>query len=71
MRGLSRMEMAGNLFEVLGDSGAAICTLGSILQAVDEERLEDSVVNNLGGLLAVIGGSIIQTAYYGKQHTEG
>jgi hypothetical protein len=61
MSGLTPIQMAGNVVELMGDSGLALCALADILDAVDEERFKGGYPHaGIGYLLKIIGGETLQ-----------
>lgn len=63
MSGLTPVQMAGNVVELMGDSGSALCALADILDAVDEERFRGDYPHaGIGCLLKIIGVETIQRA---------
>ncbi|MFA6312330.1 MAG: hypothetical protein WC681_12685 [Sterolibacterium sp.] len=61
MSGITPLQMADNLNKVIDTYGAALCTLGEILEAVDEERLRgDYALAGVGYLLQVIGTATLE-----------
>lgn len=63
MSGLTPVQMAANVNELISDSGLALCALANILDAVDEERIKaDYPHAGLGYLLKIIGGETLQHA---------
>lgn len=64
MSGLTPIQMAANVSELISDSGLALCALADILDAVDEERFKGDYPHaHLGYLLKIIGGETLQHAH--------
>jgi len=69
MSGLTPVQMAGNVNKVIETYGAALCALGEILEAVDEERLRgDYTLAGVGYLLQIIGTATLENTHTINQH---
>ena len=63
MSGLTPVQMADNMVELMSDSGMALCALANILDAVDEERFKGDYPHaGIGYLLKIIGVETLQHA---------
>lgn len=64
MSQLSPITVAKNWNKDLELAGAALCALGDIVQAADEERLEcECTLQGLGYLLNIVGCDILQATH--------
>lgn len=64
MSGLTPIQKAANVSEIIEESGMALCALASILDAVDEECFKGDYPHaHLGYLLKIIGRETLQKTY--------
>lgn len=60
---------AGNLAKIVEDTGAALCALADILDAVDEERFKGDYGHaGIGYLLKIMGVATLQDARSLREH---
>lgn len=66
------LKAASNLFAHLNGIGQGVAGLGTALQAVDLERIEDpaTFVSSIGLLVETLGGAILETAFDGRRDAD-